>query len=71
MTGRRDEVYVVGAIPAERWDGDGSPIRLAAILRGACIGDARAPPIHAPQDEDFLWSSVCNNTQPVGRISEA
>jgi 6-hydroxynicotinate 3-monooxygenase len=27
MTARRDEVYVMGAIPAERWDGDGSPIR--------------------------------------------
>jgi 6-hydroxynicotinate 3-monooxygenase len=27
MTARRDEVYVMAAIPAERWDGDGSPIR--------------------------------------------
>ncbi|MEH2474746.1 6-hydroxynicotinate 3-monooxygenase [Nitrobacteraceae bacterium AZCC 2161] len=27
MTARRDEVYVMAAIPAERWDGDGSPVR--------------------------------------------
>ena len=27
MTARRDEVYVMAAIPADRWDGDGSPIR--------------------------------------------
>ena len=27
MTSRRDEVYVMGAIPADRWDGDGSPVR--------------------------------------------
>jgi 6-hydroxynicotinate 3-monooxygenase len=26
MTARRDEVYVMAAFPAERWDGDGSPI---------------------------------------------
>ena len=26
MTPRRDEVYVMGAIPAERWDGDDRPI---------------------------------------------
>jgi hypothetical protein len=26
---------------------------LAAILRDTCIGDARAPPLHAPQDEVF------------------
>jgi 6-hydroxynicotinate 3-monooxygenase len=27
MTGRRDEVYVMGAVPAERWDGDDAPMR--------------------------------------------
>ena len=27
MTARRDEVYVMAAIPAERWDGDGAPVR--------------------------------------------
>jgi 6-hydroxynicotinate 3-monooxygenase len=27
MTARRDEVYVMAALPADRWDGDGSPIR--------------------------------------------
>ncbi len=27
MTARRDEVYVMAAIPADRWDGDGSPVR--------------------------------------------
>jgi 6-hydroxynicotinate 3-monooxygenase len=27
MTARRDDVYGMGAIPAERWDGDGSPVR--------------------------------------------
>ena len=27
MTARRDEVYVMAAIPAVRWDGDGSPVR--------------------------------------------
>src|ERR1700738_4009957 len=27
MTARRDEVYVMAALPAERWDGDGSPVR--------------------------------------------
>ena len=27
MTARRDEVYVMAAIPAERWDGDGTPVR--------------------------------------------
>lgn len=27
MTARRDEVYVMAAIPSDRWDGDGSPIR--------------------------------------------
>lgn len=27
MTARRDEVYVMAALPAERWDGDGSPER--------------------------------------------
>ncbi|HEY8337387.1 MAG TPA: FAD-dependent monooxygenase [Tardiphaga sp.] len=27
MTPRRDEVYLMAAIPAERWDGDGSPVR--------------------------------------------
>jgi 6-hydroxynicotinate 3-monooxygenase len=26
MTARRDEVYVMAALPADRWDGDGSPI---------------------------------------------
>jgi 6-hydroxynicotinate 3-monooxygenase len=26
MTARRDEVYVMAAIPADRWDGDGTPI---------------------------------------------
>ncbi len=26
MTARRDEVYVMAALPAERWDGDGSPV---------------------------------------------
>lgn len=27
MTARRDEVYVMAALPAEKWDGDGSPVR--------------------------------------------
>src|SRR5258708_1410605 len=27
MTARRDEVYVMAALPAKRWDGDGSPVR--------------------------------------------
>jgi 6-hydroxynicotinate 3-monooxygenase len=27
MTARRDEVYVMAAIPAERWDGDDAPVR--------------------------------------------
>ena len=31
---------------------------LAAILRDARIGDARAPPIRAPQDEGFLRSQA-------------
>jgi hypothetical protein len=31
---------------------------LAAILRGACSGDARAPPLHAPQDEVEAVSRV-------------
>ena len=26
MTARRDEVYVMAALPADRWDGDGTPI---------------------------------------------
>jgi 6-hydroxynicotinate 3-monooxygenase len=27
MSARRDEVYVMAALPAERWEGDGSPVR--------------------------------------------
>jgi 6-hydroxynicotinate 3-monooxygenase len=27
MTSRRDEVYVMGAVPADRWEGDDAPIR--------------------------------------------
>jgi 6-hydroxynicotinate 3-monooxygenase len=27
MTARRDEVYVMAALPAERWDGNDSPVR--------------------------------------------
>lgn len=27
MSARRDEVYLMAALPAERWDGDGSPLR--------------------------------------------
>jgi 6-hydroxynicotinate 3-monooxygenase len=27
MTARRDEVYVMAATPAEKWDGDGTPVR--------------------------------------------
>lgn len=26
MTARRDEIYVMAAVPADRWDGDGTPI---------------------------------------------
>jgi len=27
MTSRRDEIYVMGAVPADRWDGDDTPMR--------------------------------------------